>query len=75
VKAATSRSDFSVYDLRCRKTCIYLCVGPNDLEVIAPLIRLFFQQVVSILQRSLPRRGETYEVLFLLDEFKHLGKL
>ncbi|PBB15438.1 type IV secretion system protein VirD4 [Mesorhizobium loti] len=75
VKAATSRSDFSVYDLRRRKTCIYLCVSPNDLEVVAPLIRLFFQQVVSILQRSMPRRDEKYEVLFLLDEFKHLGKL
>ncbi|MER8517686.1 type IV secretion system ATPase VirD4 [Mesorhizobium sp. M1060] len=75
VKAATSRSDFSVYDLRRRRTCIYLCVGPNDLEVIAPLIRLFFQQIVSILQRSLAGRDEKHEVLFLLDEFKHLGKL
>lgn len=64
VKAATSRSDFSVYDLRRRRTCIYLCVGPNDLEVVASVIRLFFQQVVSILQRSLPRRDEKYEVLF-----------
>lgn len=68
VKAATSRSDFSVYDLRRRRTCIYLCVGPNDLEVVASVIRLFFQQVVSILQRSLPRRDEKYEVLFGGDE-------
>ncbi|MGI8398238.1 type IV secretion system ATPase VirD4 (plasmid) [Agrobacterium deltaense] len=75
VKAATSRSDFSVYDLRRKKTCIYLCVSPNDLEVIAPLMRLLFQQVVSILQRSLPLGDERHEVLFLLDEFKHLGKL
>ncbi|MBO9126482.1 MULTISPECIES: type IV secretion system ATPase VirD4 [Rhizobium] len=75
VKAATSRSDFSVYDLRRKRTCIYLCVSPNDLEVIAPLMRLLFQQVVSILQRSLPLWDERHEVLFLLDEFKHLGKL
>lgn len=34
-----------------------------------------FQQVVSILQRSLPGKDERHEVLFLLDEFKHLGKL
>lgn len=32
------------------------------------MIRLFFQQVVSILQRSLPRRDEKYEVLFGGDE-------
>ncbi|OWV69375.1 type IV secretion system protein VirD4 [Rhizobium sp. N122] len=75
VKAATSRSDFSIYDLRRRKTCVYLCVSPNDLEVVAPLMRLLFQQVVSILQRSLPGKDERYEVLFLLDEFRHLGKL
>lgn len=75
VKAATNRSDFSAYDLRRKRTCIYLCVSPNDLEVVAPLMRLLFQQVVSILQRSLPGKDERHEVLFLLDEFKHLGKL
>ncbi|AHG50108.1 type VI secretion protein (plasmid) [Rhizobium leguminosarum bv. trifolii CB782] len=75
VKAATSRSDFSIYDLRRRSTCLYLCVSPNDLEVVAPLMRLLFQQIVSVLQRSLPGKDENHEVLFLLDEFKHLGKL
>lgn len=75
IRAATSRSDFSVYDLRRAPSTVYICVSPNDLEVIAPLVRLFFQQVVSILQRSMPGKDEKCEVLFLLDEFKHLGKL
>lgn len=75
IRAATSRSDFSVYDLRRSPSTVYICVSPNDLEVIAPLVRLFFQQVVSILQRTLPGKDEKCEVLFLLDEFKHLGKL
>ncbi|WFU92147.1 type IV secretion system ATPase VirD4 (plasmid) [Rhizobium sp. CC1099] len=75
IKAATSRSDFSIYDLRRRRTCVYLCVSPNDLDVLAPLMRLLFQQIVSVLQRSLPCKEEKHEVLFLLDEFKHLGKL
>jgi len=75
IRAATSKSDFSIYDLRRTPNTVYLCVSPNDLEVIAPLMRLFFQQVVSILQRSLPGKDEKCEVLFLLDEFKHLGKL
>lgn len=75
IKAATTTSDFSIYDLRRDPTSIFLCVSPNDLEVIAPLIRLFFQQVVSILQRTMPGKDEIFEVLFLLDEFKHLGKL
>jgi type IV secretion system protein VirD4 len=75
IKAATSRSDFSIYDLRREKTSIYLCVSPNDLEIIAPLMRLIFQQTVSILQRSMPGKDEPNEVLFLMDEFKHLGRL
>jgi len=75
IKNATSRSDFSIYDLRRDPTSIFLCVSPNDLEVIAPLVRLFFQQTVSILQRSMPGKDEIFEVLFLLDEFKHLGRL
>lgn len=75
VKSATSRSDFSIYDLRRDPTSVYLCVSPNDLEVVAPLVRLFFQQVVSILQREMPNKNEIFEVLFLLDEFKHLGRL
>lgn len=75
IKAATTTSDFSVYDLRRDPTSIFLCVSPNDLEVIAPLIRLFFQQIVSILQRTMPGKDEIFEVLFLLDEFKHLGRL
>jgi type IV secretion system protein VirD4 len=75
IRAATSRSDFSIYNLRRTRSTVYICVSPNDLIVIAPLIRLFFQQVVSILQRSMPGKNERYEVLFLLDEFKHLGKM
>jgi type IV secretion system protein VirD4 len=75
IKAATTTSDFSIYDLRRDPSTIYLCVSPNDLEVIAPLVRLFFQQVVAVMQREMPGKDEIFEVLFLLDEFKHLGKL
>lgn len=75
IKAATTTSDFSIYDLRRDPTSIFLVVSPNDLEVIAPLVRLFFQQIVAVLQRDMPGKDEIFEVLFLLDEFKHLGKL
>jgi type IV secretion system protein VirD4 len=75
VKNATDRSDFSIYELRRDPTTVYIVVSPNDLEVLSPLIRLLFQQIVSILQRTLPEKDEIFEVLFLLDEFKHLGKM
>ena len=75
IKRATSKTDFSIYDLRRDPTSIFLVVSPNDLEVVAPLVRLFFQQLVSVMQRQMPEPDETFEVLFLMDEFKHLGKL
>jgi type IV secretion system protein VirD4 len=75
IKRATSKSDFSIYNLRRDPTSIFIVVSPNDLEVVSPLVRLFFQQLVSLLQRDMPEKDETFEVLFLLDEFKHLGKL
>ncbi|MBX4899729.1 MULTISPECIES: type IV secretion system ATPase VirD4 [Rhizobium] len=75
IKTATSKSDFSIYDLRRKKTCIYLCVSPNDLGIMAPLMRLIFQQIVAVLQRTMPGKDEPHEVLFLMDEFKHLGRL
>lgn len=55
IKAATTTSDFSIYDLRRDPTSIYLVVSPNDLEVIAPLVRLFFSKLLrsfSVICRS-----------------------
>lgn len=75
VKNATAASDFSIQDLRRDPTAVFIIVSPNDIEVLAPLVRLLFQQTVGILQRTLPEKDETFEVLFLLDEFKHLGKM
>jgi type IV secretion system protein VirD4 len=75
IKRATETSDFSIYDLRRDPASVFIVVSPNDLEVIAPLVRLLFQQLVSVLQRTMPGKDETFEILFLLDEFKHLGKM
>ncbi len=75
VKNATEKSDFDIHALRREPHCIYIVVSPNDIEVLSPLVRLLFQQTVAILQRTLPNKDEIFEVLFLLDEFKHLGKM
>ncbi|WP_299821203.1 type IV secretion system ATPase VirD4 [uncultured Jannaschia sp.] len=77
VRAATSASDFSIKTLRSEPASIYLVVSPNDLVPLAPLIRLMFQQTISIMQRAEPdlEKGEKYTVLFCLDEFPALGKM
>ena len=75
VRAATQSSDFKIDDLRRNPASIYIVVSPNDLAVLAPVIRLLFQQTIAILQSAEPRNDEPYPVLFLLDEFPQLGRM
>lgn len=75
VRAATEKSDFDISDLRRSPASIYIIVAPNDLSVLAPVVRLLFQQTVAILQSKEPQKDEPYPVLFLLDEFSQLGRM
>ena len=77
VRDATAASDFKLGELRSRPTSIFLVIPPNDIEALAPLVRLIFQQTVAVLQRERPvlEKGEKYPVLMLLDEFVSLGRM
>ena len=75
VRAATETSDFDISDLRRNPASIYIVVSPNDLAVLASVVRLLFQQAIAILQSSEPGDDEPYPVLFLLDEFPQLGRM
>lgn len=75
VRAATEVSDFKINNLRRDPTSIYIVVNPNDLAVLAPVIRLLFQQTIATLQSTEPGKDEPYPVLFLLDEFPQLGRM
>ena len=75
VRSATDASDFDLADFRRRPTTLYIVVGPNDLKVLAPVVRLLFQQTVATLQRAEPGPDEPYPVLLLLDEFPSLGRM
>ena len=77
VRDATATSDFSIQTLRSTPASIFIVVAPNDLVPLAPLIRLMFQQTIAILQRTEPKKekGESFPVLFLLDEFVSLGRM
>ena len=75
VDAATSGDDFDLRMLRHDPTSIYLAVGPDEIEELAPLLRLFFQQVMGLIQQREPGEDEPYPVLMVMDEFRTLGKL
>lgn len=72
VDAATSASDFDLRTLREGGLSLYLGASPDNLQRIAPLYALLFQQLVDLNSRTLPGPADR-PVLVLLDEFARLG--
>lgn len=75
--AATADNDFDLEQLRRTRMSLYIGISPDNLGRLAPLLNLFFQQVVDLNTRVLPEHDKSlqYQVLLLLDEFKSLGKM
>ncbi len=74
VDAATSASDFDLRNLRSKHMSIYLGVSPDELDRIAPLYNLLFQQLIDLNVRELPNEATPVPVLVILDEFARLGR-
>ena len=74
VDAATSASDFDLRQLRKKPISIYLGVSPDELDRIAPLYNLLFQQLIDLNVRELPGEATPIPVLVILDEFARLGR-
>jgi type IV secretion system protein VirD4 len=74
VDSATSASDFDLRNLRKRHVSIYLGVSPDELDRIAPLYNLLFQQLIDLNVRELPSETTPVPVLVILDEFARLGR-
>lgn len=75
IDAATAENDFDLRELRRKRMSIYLGVTPDNLERLAPLLNLFFQQAVDLNIRTLPEHDPTlkYKVMLMMDEFAALG--
>ncbi|GGO83767.1 protein VirD4 [Marinobacterium nitratireducens] len=77
IDAATAANDFDLRDLRKTHMTVYVGSTPDDLERLAPLINLFFQQVIDLNTRELPEQNPALrlKVLMLADEFTAMGKV
>lgn len=75
IDAATSKSDFSLKDLKKKRMAIYIGVATGDIPSVAPLLNLFFEQLMTALTMKLPDESEPRKVLILLDEFHMLGRM
>lgn len=58
IAMATRKSDFDLRTLRSKRQTIYLRSSPTDLDLLAPLYSLMFQQVVSLNSRDEFKRTE-----------------
>lgn len=75
IDAATSQSDFSISDLRKKRMAIYVGVLTGQISTLSPLLRIFFEQVMTTLSMEEPKKNEPYKVLMMLDEFHMLGEM
>ena len=75
--AASSGDDFDLRSLRKKPMSIYVCVNPDDLHRLRPVLSLFFQQTIGLQTTELPEHNPQlkYQVLMLLNEFTALGKI
>ncbi|HEX7929478.1 MAG TPA: type IV secretory system conjugative DNA transfer family protein, partial [Sphingomicrobium sp.] len=74
VDAATEECDFDLRALRTTPMSIYLGVSPDELDRVAPLYNLLFQQLVDLNVRDLPDAETPLKVLVILDEFARIGR-
>ncbi|MEL6694216.1 MAG: type IV secretory system conjugative DNA transfer family protein, partial [Pseudomonadota bacterium] len=72
---ATAVSDFDFRTIRKKPFSVYLVVQPLMVKPLAPLIRLFFSDLLSALQDKEPGPDEPWPVMIMLDEFNRLGKM
>ena len=77
IDAATSANDFDLRDVRKKRMSIYLGVTPDNLERMAPLLNLFFQQLIALNTCELPNQDKAiqYTCMLLMDEFTAIGKI
>ena len=76
VDRATSGNDFSFADLRRKPMSVYLVVNSDSIQTLAPLIRLFFGELIATLRATMPDpEREPWPVKMILDEFDQLGRM
>jgi len=76
IEALTQSGDnaIKIDNLRSEAMSVYLAIDTGQLEIFAPLLKLFLEQVNSFVNRAYRQEGE-HKVLFMIDEFYQLGKI
>jgi type IV secretion system protein VirD4 len=75
ISAATETSDFDIRNLRRERMTIFIGCTIAELAIFRPLIRILFQQIHDLLMEKIPGSDEPHQVLLMLDEFYHVGRM
>ncbi len=75
ISAATETSDFDIRELRRQRMTIFIGCTIAELSIFRPLIRILFQQIHDLLMEKIPGDDEPHQVLLMLDEFYHVGRM
>ena len=75
VRRATDVSDFDFSTFRSERQSLYLCVDEDDIEALAPLLRMMFGELIATLRHHEPGEGEPHPVMVMLDEFQQMGAM
>lgn len=75
ISAATETSDFDIRELRRTPMTIFIGCTIAELSIFRPLIRILFQQIHDLLMVRIPGDDEPHQVLLMLDEFYHVGRM
>jgi type IV secretory pathway TraG/TraD family ATPase VirD4/RimJ/RimL family protein N-acetyltransferase len=77
IDKATSGDDFSLRDVRRKKMTIYLNIPAGEILQAAPIVKLFFSQLINENVKELPEQNPElkHQCLLLMDEFTAMGKV
>ena len=82
VQEVTDRSDFVMEDFvqgvkdengKVHPMSLYICVSLSSMKRLMPLIRMFYEQAITLLTRDL--RKNPYKLLLVFDEFYQMGRM
>ena len=75
VDNATSKMSFDYYDLRKERISCYIVIQTEDIDILAPLIRIFVETMFKKLMSGAGNADPNKFIYFIGDEFVRFGKM
>lgn len=75
VASATSKMSFTFEDLREKRLTIYIVIQTEDMEILAPLVRIFIESLFKKLMSGQENSDPNKFIYCFLDEFVRFGKM